>query len=138
MQIIANHRCAGTMRHIFVAIGAGGEAEKRLREVGADVLCLGQPVEIPSIRAIVALQKCFRRYRPLAVHTHGCEANFHGLFAAMLASVPVRVGEEIGIPNHGWKARQLFRLVFLSAQRVICMSRPVADWLVANREVPRS
>lgn len=138
MQIIGNHRSAGSMRHIFVAIGAGGETEGYLREVGAEVLCLNKPVEIPSMGAIVGLLRCFRNCRPVAVHTHGCEANFHGLFAARLAGVPVRIGEEIGIPSHSWKARQLFRIAFSNAQQVIGMSKVVADWLVSNGEVPRS
>jgi len=138
MQTIGKYCKTAQMKHVFVSIGSGGETEKALRESGVEVICLNNSVRIPCFSAILLLISCFRRYRPAAVHTHGSEANFHGLIAAWLARVPVRVGEEIGIPSHSWKARQVFRVVFFSAKYVICMSNAVADWIIKNGEVPRS
>jgi glycosyltransferase involved in cell wall biosynthesis len=138
MQTVGKYSKTTRMKHVFVSIGRGGETEQALRESGADVICLNKSVRIPSFSAIISLISCFRRYRPVAVHTHGSEANFHGLIAAWLARVPVRIGEEIGVPNHSWKAKQIFRIVFLSAKHVICMSKAVADWIIKSGEVPRS
>lgn len=138
METVGKYSKTARMNHVFVSIGRGGETEQALRESGVDVICLNKSVRIPSFSAIISLIFCFRQYRPLAVHTHGSEANFHGLIAAWLARVPVRVGEEIGVPNHSWKAKLVFRAVFLNAKHVICMSKAVADWVIESGEVPRS
>lgn len=138
MEIIASVLDHSPMRHIFVAIGSGGAAETKLRSLGADVRCLGQKTNIPSLGGLMALIKLFRRERPLAVHTHGAEANFHGLLAALLARVPVRIGEEIGIPCHSNKAKGIFRLVYGTAHRVVGISQSVTDWLVASGEVSQN
>jgi glycosyltransferase involved in cell wall biosynthesis len=135
MAIIGSHRAQAEMRHVFVAIGHGGAAERHLRAAGADVRCLGKKVRIPSFGALMALLRIFRQERPAVVHTHGAEANFHGLLAAWLARVPVRIGEEIGIPSHSAKAQRVFRLVYLTAHRVIGVSAVVTRWLRENREV---
>lgn len=138
MQTVGNYSRKTKMKHVFVSIGRGGETEKSLREIGADVICLNKSVGIPSFGAIMSLISCFRKFKPIAVHTHGAEANFHGIIAAWLTRVPVRIGEEIGVPNHSWKARQIFRLVFINAKYVICMSKAVADWIIKNGEAPKS
>lgn len=122
---------------LFCAIGGGGAVEARMRQLGAEVVCLRKPVRLPALLSIVALYRLFRKVRPLVVHTHGSEANFCGLIAAWLARVPVRIGEEIGIPTHGLKARIAFRAVYALAHRVAGISNAVVDWLVANGEIPR-
>ena len=137
MEIIGQVLSHARFRVLFVAIGHGGAAEKRLRGLGADVLCLGKKTQIPSLEALYVLLKLFCREKPLVVHTHGAEANFHGLLAARAAHVPVRIGEEIGIPNHSELAKRIFRYVYCTAHRVIGVSQAVTDWLVENREVSR-
>ena len=137
MEIIGQVLSHVRFRVLFVAIGHGGAAEKRLRDLGADVLCLEKKTKIPSIGALYALLKLFYRERPSVVHTHGAEANFHGLLAARAAHVPVRIGEEIGIPNHSKRAKPIFRYVYCTAHRVIGVSQAVTDWLVENGEVSK-
>lgn len=136
MEVIASVLNHARMRHIFVAIGRGGAAEETLRALGAEVRYLRQKTNIPSLGAFRALLTLFWYERPLVVHTHGAEANFHGLLAAWLARVPVRIGEEIGIPNHSDKAKRIFRLVFKTAHCVIGVSQVVTEWLIASREAP--
>lgn len=136
METLARHAADASMRLVFCAIGGGGAVEHRLRALGADVRCLHATVRLPALSSILALRRLFRQLRPLAVHTHGAEANFCGLLAAWLAGVPVRVGEEIGMPAHGAKARAVFRGVYRFSHRVIGISQAVVDWLVASREVP--
>ena len=137
MEVIASVLEYARMRHTFVALGRGGAVELNLRALGADVQCLEENTKIPSLGAIRCLLKLFLRERPLVVHTHGAEANFHGLIAAWLARVPVRIGEEIGIPSHGLTAKAVFRVIYGAAHRVIGISQSVTDWLIASREVSR-
>jgi glycosyltransferase involved in cell wall biosynthesis len=136
MEVLAGEAVNAALRHVFWAIGGGGAAADALRAMGAEVQCRGLPVGIPSPPALWALYRGFRRTRPTVVHTHGAEANFHGQIAAKLAGVPVRIAEEIGIPRQGPKAQIVFRQVFRAAQRVVAVSRPVADWLSDSGEVP--
>lgn len=137
MEVIASVLEHARMRHLFVAIGQGGATEVKLRAMGVEVICLGEKPGIPSFGAFIALWRFFSRERPQFIHTHGAEANFHGLLAAWLARVPVRIGEEIGIPSHGRKARWIFRGVYGTAHRVIGISQAVTQWLIANREAPQ-
>jgi len=138
MEVIASSLDKSSFEHIFVAIGAGGATEERLKALGARVYCLNLPTRIPSISSISALFSFFREHKPWVVHAHGAEANFHGLIAAWLARVPVRIGEEIGIPSHGLKAKFIFRHVYGISHRVVGISRSVTNWLVDSGEVPSS
>ncbi len=135
MEIIGQVLSHARFRVLFVAIGHGGAAEKRLRDLGANVLCLQKKTQIPNFEALYVLLKLFCRERPTVVHTHGAEANFHGLLAARVAHVPVRISEEIGIPDHSERAKRIFRYVYSTAHRVIGVSQAVTDWLVKNGEV---
>ncbi|MFC0710513.1 glycosyltransferase [Azorhizophilus paspali] len=135
MELLAEQP-AGDIRHLFCAIGGGGNAERRLQSLGAPVRCLHQPTAIPSPAAILALIRLLRRLRPTVLHAHGAEANFHGLIAARLAGVPVRIAEEIGIPTHSARARRVFRQLYRSAHCVVGISDAVTGWLVDSGEVP--
>lgn len=136
MEVIAGALQHATMKHVFVAIGGGGAAAEKMLSMGVEIICLDRSSGIPSWAAFSALFRLFRRVRPMVVHTHGAEANFHALPAAWMAGVPVRVGEEIGIPRHSWKARLGFRLVYRFAQKVVGISEAVGRWLVDSAEVP--
>ncbi len=138
MEVLAGALGHSKMRHKFVAIGKGGAAETRLRELGFEVCCLGLPAKIPSPVALTSLVRFFLREKPVVVHAHGAEADFHGLIAAWIARVPVRIGEEIGIPAHSRKAKAIFRTTYGTAHKVIGVSQVVAEWLVSSGEVPRS
>lgn len=137
METLAGVQSLAAYRHSFCAISGGGRVAENLRRSGAGVDCLHVAARIPSPAAIWQLFRFFRARRPQVVHTHGAEANFHGLIAAALARVPVRVGEEIGIPSHGRLARVLFAFAFLCSHKVIGVSQSVTDWLVGHGEVSR-
>ena len=136
MEVVARNQQYSKNDLIFCAIGGGGETEKRLKSLGANVICLNKDVKIPNFFSVMALFRLFRRVRPQVVHTHGAEANFHGLIAAWLAHIPVRIGEEIGTPSHSKVAQWVFRFVYRFSQIVIGGSNPVISWLVSSREVP--
>lgn len=135
MEILARSAGLSTRQYGFCAVGGGGSAERHIRELNRAVSCLALPTAIPSFGAIHQLVRLFRRLRPEVVHTHGAEANFHGLIAAWLAGVPVRVAEEIGIPTHSFRARRVFRQVYRLAHRVIGISESVTQWLIDSKEV---
>lgn len=132
--IISNNTDNAT--HKFVAIGSGGNAGDAITGNGGHVTLLMEKPTIPSPKAIVSLYKTFKMKNPEVVHTRGAEANFHGLIAAWLAGVPVRIGEEIGIPNHSPKAKLIFKFSYLFANKVIGISDAVTNWLVESGEVP--
>lgn len=127
-------RVAG-YRHVFCAIGGGGRVAAALSARGAEVTCLQARSRIPGPSALWRLYRFFRSTRPAVVHAHGAEANFHALVAAALAGVPVRVGEEIGIPVHGTVARLVFRWAYRCAHKVIGVSGSVTQWLTQHGEV---
>ncbi len=135
MRIIHENSHAGNYDHRFCAIGHGVETANAIADSGGDVTLLQCPIKIPSRSALVRLYGLMRTLRPEVVHTHGSEANFHGLIAAKLAGVPVRVGEEIGIPNHSRRAQRIFRLVYSTAKCVVAISQAVKQTLVDLGEV---
>jgi glycosyltransferase involved in cell wall biosynthesis len=120
---------------VFCAIAKGGATENSLHGIGVKVVCLGLNPRIPNFYAVYRLTQFFLKTRPLIVHAHGAEANFHGLLAAMIARVPVRIGEEIGIPSHSRKAKLIFHLIYRLSHQVIGISKSVTDWLLSSREV---
>ncbi len=135
MENIASAYNDSNFKHSFIAIGLGGSSEVKLRELGFEVICLGQQAKIPSYSAVLSLFKLFKRESVTVVHTHGAEANFHGLIAAWLAGVPVRIGEEIGIPTHSRLAKIIFALAFKFSDRVIGVADAVVKWLYESGEV---
>lgn len=122
-------------KHSFIAINKGGKAAEVIKDNDGNVTLLEQNASIPSLKAILSLYKNFKVESPDVVHTRGAEANFHGLIAARLAGVPVRIGEEIGIPNHSAKAKMMFKFSYLFANKVIGVSEAVTHWLVESGEV---
>jgi len=121
--------------HSFVAISKGGMAERNIAEYGGDVTILSCSSKICSSSAIFKLYFFFLKAKPDVVHCRGAEANFHGLLAAWLARVPVRIAEEIGIPSHGKTAKIIFGFVYTFAHRIVAISDSVKTWLVKSGEV---
>jgi len=109
----------------FVALNGGGAAEVELRALGFDVLCLGAKPSVYSVGTLINLTATLRRLRPDVVHAHGAEANFHALIAGRLAGVPVRIGEEIGVPAHSAVGRFVFKQAYASASRIVAISNVV-------------
>ena len=137
IETIAQVLHLSQMRHVFVAIGGGGVTADKLFGMGVDCQYLMLPIKIFNISTLKSLYRFLIVMKPTIVHTHGAEANFYGLIAAALARVPVRVGEEIGIPSHSNKAKLVFSLIYRSAHRVIGISKSVTEWLIESGEVRR-
>jgi glycosyltransferase involved in cell wall biosynthesis len=125
-------------RHRFAAIGQGGGVERRMVADGADVTCLGVDPAIPRLAATRAVAGLLRRTRPDVIHAHGPEPDFHGLLAGWFARVPVRIGEEFGMPTYSDRAAFVFRQVYRSAHVVLCNCEAVRKAVVERRIAPRN
>lgn len=135
MKIINANQEKSLYGHIFCAISAGGNAQKSIEHAGGRVKVFGLRGTIPSFWTIVKLAQYFRKVQPDVVHCHGAEANFHGILAAYLAGVKVRVAEEIGIPEHSWVARVIFRGVYAISTRCLAVAQSVAMEMVRLGEI---
>lgn len=121
---------------IVLVMGHGGTVADEMERSGIKSLILNYSVRIPNVKLIYRLYRTFKELRPDVVHCSGAEANFHGLIAAKMAGVRLKIGEEIGFPNHGLIWRFVFKIVYALADRVIGISQAVADRLVTLGEVP--
>ena len=138
MQLIGINVNMSKFNHIFCAIGTGGSAQKTLKKMGVKADALDCNVKIPSISAVFALWRYFKKHNPQVVHLRGVEANFHGAIAARLAGVPVVVAEEIGIPNHSAKARRIFAWIYGRCDSVVAISQAVKEGIIAMNEANES
>jgi glycosyltransferase involved in cell wall biosynthesis len=119
----------------IIVLGAGGRISNELEIGGQKLWILDRNIKIPNPILIFDLVRLLKKERPDVIHTSGSEANFHGLIAAWITKVPVRVGEEIGFPNHDWKWRLIFRWVYTIATKVIAISAAVKRKILEMGEV---
>lgn len=117
---------------VFVALGKGGEAEKKIRANGKRTLTLGFDYKIPSIKTIWKCYNFLKKEKPDVLHTSGAEANFFGFFAGKLAGVPKIIVEEIGIPRQSFVAKKIFRFIFRNADYAVGESKAVVDHFVTT------
>lgn len=123
------------IEHLFVAISRGGVVENGIRKNGKRVVCLNKPHRIPSLKALIAIFILLKREKPDVIHTSGAEANFHGIIAAWLSGVPVRIAEEIGMPKQSNVAKLVFRIVFKLSHAVVGNARQVLKYLACENRV---
>lgn len=118
-----------------IVLSKGGKCAKFLGKKDIKVTVLNRNPRIPNIRLAFKLLDLIKQINPDVVHCQAAEANFHGLIAARMAGVPVRIGEEIGFPNHHSYWKYIFRLVYKNATKVIAISQAVKDRIVELGEV---
>lgn len=133
-EIVARYHAGDKADIVFLVLAGGGPTEKAIREMGYRVEVMGYRARIPDVRLLVRLVRFFRREKPQVVHTSGAEANFHGILAAALARVPVRIAEEVGMPAHSKPAKVVFGLVYRFADCVIAVARLVEKYLLESGE----
>jgi glycosyltransferase involved in cell wall biosynthesis len=115
---------------IFLALGKGGQTSKVLVEKGFQVIVLNGNPQIPNLGLIIRLVKLFKKLKPDVVHCSNGEGNFHGIWAAWLVRVPVRIGEEVGFPNHHSYWKSIFRWTYRCSHKVIAISNAVKNKLM--------
>ena len=122
----------------FCCFAEAGSAAVTIRNLGFAVDELGTPPSVRNPRALWRLWRYLRHHRPLVVHAVSGAMTVHGLLAATLARVPVRIAEEVGIPNRGRVGRIAFPWLYRLATCVIGVSNAVVEFLVERDGVPRS
>lgn len=106
------------------------EFAARLDDVGVPV----EGIRLPRAADPLAFQRLLqlvRRHRPAIVHTHLVHADFHGLAAAKLARVPVRISTKHGF--NPFRSSRVFALadrgVAALASRQVAISEGLARYL---------
>lgn len=120
---------------IIIVLSKNGKVGELIKAMGYEVISLGGIPKIPKIRLIYQLYNIFKSKNPEVIHCSGSEANFHGLWAGWLLGVPVRIGEEIGFPNHDWRWKFIFKITYSLATKVIAISEAVKDKIVEMGEI---
>lgn len=116
------------------------EGEAGARELAARLVAADVPVDAIRLpfaadpRAFGRLLGLIRRRRPAIVHTHLVHADFHGLTAARLAGVPVRVSTKHGFNpfRSSWAFARADRAVAELADEHVAISRGLARYLAAE------
>ena len=121
----------------FCCFADAGSAAATVRGLGFIVDELGTAPSVRNPRALWRLWRYLRYHRPAIVHAVSGAMTVHGLLAATLAGVPVRIVEEVGIPTRGRVGRVIFPWLYRLATCVIGVSDAVVDSLVVHEGVPR-
>lgn len=140
---VAHLRRAGFEVHVASSPGPLLEDFSTSHQVPAHGVPMARGINPGAdLRSLVRLWRLIRRLRPAVVHTHTPKAGLLGSVAARLAGVPVVVFTVHGLPQmtrRGWSRRLLdftTRLSCRAAQRVVCVSRSLRDWLNDERLCP--
>jgi glycosyltransferase involved in cell wall biosynthesis len=112
-----------------------GAAAEEIRAAGITVDVLNTSPSIRDPRTTFRLWRYLRREGPAIMHARTGALTVHGLLAARLAGVPVRIVEEVGIPQRGAVGLLTFPLVYRLATSVIGVSDAVAGYLVEHDKV---
>lgn len=121
--------------YVFAAIGFGGRTSEVLTKRGFKTVIFNRNYSIRNFRNLWVLYQFIKKEKPDIVHTAVAEANLYGILAAKLAGVKYIIGEEAGIPNHSNVARKVFSLVYKLANKVVCVSQSVKDYLIETGEI---
>ncbi|MEX2591930.1 MAG: glycosyltransferase family 4 protein [Anditalea sp.] len=120
---------------LVVVLGMGGRVSEKLIQNGFSVMVLNQATRIPNLRLVFRLKNFIKNEKPDVVHCQGSEANFHGLWAAKMAGVKIKIGEEIGLPNHHTYWKWIFKWAYQKSDLVIAISEAVKSYIVKLGEV---
>lgn len=114
-----------------------GAAAEKIRALGVTVDILGEDPSIRNPRALAALYQYLRQEKPDVLHASIGEAMFHGSLAGLLAGVPVRLIEEVGMPARAPAAKLAFSGLSRIVNGVIGVSQATCDYLIEQEKMPR-
>lgn len=121
-----------------VTLHKAGAAAQLVREAGVQVDELGLSPSIRDIRTTMRLARHLGRLRPRIVHASVGEAIIHGLVAARLARVPVRIAEEVGMPDHSARLRPVMSVLYRTATRIVGVTQAVCRYLIEQDGAPEN
>ena len=107
-----------------------GSAASAIRAVGVPVDVIGTRPSVRNPRALWRLWRYLRAHEVAILHTVTGAMTVHGMLAGFFAGVPVRIVEEVGIPDRGPFGRVLFPFFYRLATCVIGVSDSVVTFLV--------
>jgi glycosyltransferase involved in cell wall biosynthesis len=107
---------------------AGAAADKiQASGIPVDVLNIDPSVRNPL--ATYRLVKYLRQLQPHILHASISEGIFHGALAGELANIPIKIVEEVGIPNRGRVGRAVYSELYPIVDRVVGVSKATCDIL---------
>ncbi|MEM6369872.1 MAG: glycosyltransferase [Myxococcota bacterium] len=119
-----------------ITLHKAGAAASEIRDAGVPVDDLRLNPSIRDLRTTIRLAMHLRKLHPRIIHASVGEAIVHGLLAGRMAGVPVRIGEEVGMPSHSWRLRPFMRALYASATRIVGVTKAVCDYLVTADGAP--
>lgn len=133
---IVNGLDPARFRSTVVCLHDAGALAARIVNPTAQVINLAYPDRLaPELP--FRLAKLFRQLAPDIVHCRNYTPNLYGTLAARLARVPVVVNGEHGlVQTVGWRKKLVSRGLALVADRVLCVSPGLRDYLVATLHYP--
>ena len=125
----------GLSKHVhFLVLGSGGLAEKEIRNLKCQVHVLSLNYNKQNFKLFMEITNFFRKTKPKVVYFHGAEAILNAVIPSRLCGIKRAITEEIGIPNHSFKAKLIFRVLHRIASAKICATKTVKQWLITNKE----
>ncbi len=122
--------------HVACLYNGDRAVAQEIRSLGIPVIDLGMTAKWRA-DAMGRLYRLLRRVRPTILHTWMFHANVPGRVLGRLAGVPIIIGSERTMGQEaGWRYR-LNRWTHPLADRIVCVSQQVADFVVGHANTPR-
>ena len=122
-------------RILFCSLTKGGIAEKRIRDLGFDVVCLHLALWEKPITSLITIFRFLRSYSLKMLITTGSEANLFGGFVARFSHTQLIVTEEIGVRTNSRKQRIFIRFAYKMANFNFAVSKLARDNLLRQELV---
>ncbi len=124
-------------RNTIVCLHELGPLAERVTSPSAEVINVGHPERLAPTLPF-KLARLFKSLAPDVVHTRNYSANLYGTLGARLARVPAVVnGEHGSIQLCDWRKKLASRLMSVMADRVLCVSPGLRDYLYELMRYPR-
>lgn len=115
---------------LFCSLSKGGIAEKRILQLGFQVVCLNLNIWDQPLISLFKVIRFLRRFSLLMLITTGSEANVLGGVASKFADVLLVVTEEIGVRVYSRKQRFFISLAYKIANYNFAVSKLARDNLL--------
>ena len=117
---------------LFCSLTKGGIAEKRILDLGFQVVCLDLTIWDQPLISLFKIMRFLRRYSLSMLITTGSEANLFGGIAGKFADIHLVVTEEIGVRENSRKQRVFIRFAYRMANFNFAVSMQARDNLLSQ------
>jgi glycosyltransferase involved in cell wall biosynthesis len=115
---------------LFCSLTKGGAAEKRIMDLGFQVVCLDLTIWDQPLISLLKITRFLRRYSLSMLITTGSEANLFGGIASKFADIHLVITEEIGVRENSRKQRIFIRFAYRMANFNFAVSKQARDNLL--------